>query len=222
MPRRPYTPVERQRAVDAGRARILEAARDLLRLDDLAAFSLDAVARRAGVTRMTVYNQFGSKAGLLEALFDLLVERGAFAEMPAVFMEKDAEAALDAFVAIFGRFYTDNRAVLGSLAAAAGADPDLAQAVRARNALRRRAIEGLLARIGTAAHPAIPKRELAHTLDVLLGFPTFDAIAGRDRTPNDVVPLMRQMIRALLAIEPAARPATARRGAKAAPRRKRS
>ena len=221
MPRPPHPPVERRRSVDLGRTRILEAARELLRLDDLAAFSLDAVARRAGVTRMTVYNQFGSKAGLLEALFDLLVERGAFAEMPAVFMEEDADAALDAFVGIFGRFYTDNRQVLMSLAAAAGADPDLAQAVRARNALRRRAIEGLLTRIGSAARPAIPRRELAHTLDVLLGFPTFDAIAGRDRTPNDVVPLMRQMIRALLAIEPTRSPA-ARRGTKAAPRRKRS
>ena len=76
MTRRPYQPVQRQRAVDEGRERIVLAARALLEADDDEPFSIDAVARRAGVARMTVYNQFGSKTGLLEALFDLGV-RGA-------------------------------------------------------------------------------------------------------------------------------------------------
>ena len=65
MSRRPYTPVIRQQAVDAGRDRVVTAARELLEGDEAEGFSLDAVARRAGVSRMTVYNQFGSKAGVL-------------------------------------------------------------------------------------------------------------------------------------------------------------
>ena len=79
MPRRvntrTYTPVERQKSVDAGRERIVAAARQLLEDDDAEAFSVDAVARRAGVSRMTIYNQFESKAGLLEALLDSLAVR---------------------------------------------------------------------------------------------------------------------------------------------------
>src|SRR5580765_3163435 len=112
MTPRPYEAPARRQAADAGRDRILVAAREILNLDDLGAFSLDAVAKRAGVTRMTVYNQFGSKAGLLGELFDLLIERSAFRDAPAVFEQEDTEVAFDEFVSILGRFYTDNRAVL--------------------------------------------------------------------------------------------------------------
>src|SRR5499427_1322513 len=100
--RRSYNPVERLRSVEAGRERIVSAARDLLEDDDAEGFSIDAVARRAGVARMTIYNQFESKAGLLEALFDSLAARGPFKQMPAVFVERDPRAALDAFVTIMG------------------------------------------------------------------------------------------------------------------------
>jgi AcrR family transcriptional regulator len=52
----------------ATRARILTAARELLGQGGAAACSLERVARRAGVTRATVYQHFGSKQRLLEAL----------------------------------------------------------------------------------------------------------------------------------------------------------
>jgi len=200
MTPRGYNPHERRRAVDAGRDRILSAAREILNLDDVGAFSLDAVARRAGVTRMTVYNQFGSKAGLLGELFDLLVERDAFSQMPAVFTKTDVGAAFDGLVAIFGQFYSDNRPMMTRLAAVAGLDPDLDEAMRSRNLRRRRAVETLVQRIDKSHRPAVAASELVNTLDVLLNFSTFNAIAGPDRTPKDVVPHMRRMIRGVLGL----------------------
>jgi len=110
MKRRTYTPIERQKSADAGRERILSAARELLQVDDAEGFSIDAVAGRAGVSRMTVYNQFGSKAGLLEALFDSLAASGPFDEMTAIFGDNDPIGALDKFVTLFGRFWTHSRA----------------------------------------------------------------------------------------------------------------
>ena len=203
-------PNERQRAVDAGRERILIAARDLLQLDNLSAFSLEAVAQRAGVTRMTVYNQFGSRAGLLAELFDLIIERGAFAEAPAAFTEKDAGKAFDVFVGILGRFYTENRPVMMRLAAAAGQDPDLDQAMRSRNERRKRGIETLVQKLRTTKSLAVAPGELVHTLDVLLNFATFNGIAGPDRTPTDVVPHMRRLVRAMLGLKPKAVPTRSR------------
>src|SRR5258706_386027 len=144
MTPRPYHPHERQRTVDAGRARLLAAAQSVLSLDDLRTFTLEAVAKKAGVTRMTVYNQFGSKAGLLGELFDGLIERGAFSRMPEVFTAPDVGAAFDGLIAIFGQFYTDNRALMIRLAAAAGVDADLAEAMRTRNLRRRRALETIV------------------------------------------------------------------------------
>jgi AcrR family transcriptional regulator len=57
----------RQAAVHDTRAAILAAARQLFAEAGLEA-SVGKVAERAGVSRITVYNQFGSKPGLLEAL----------------------------------------------------------------------------------------------------------------------------------------------------------
>lgn len=203
MTPRGYDPKERQRAVDAGRERILVAAREILNLDDVASFSLDAVARKAGVTRMTVYNQFGSKAGLLGELFDLLVERDAFSRMPDVFTKKDVGAAFDGLVAIFGQFYSDNRPMMTRLAAVAGLDPDLDEAMRSRNLRRRRALETLVQRLDESHKPGVATSELVNTLDVLLNFTTFNAIAGADRTPKDVVPHMRRVIRSVLGLSAA-------------------
>ena len=46
------------------RERVIEAAARSLREDaSIASFSLDAVAKAAGVTRLTVYHQFGSRRG---------------------------------------------------------------------------------------------------------------------------------------------------------------
>lgn len=200
MTPRPYDAPERRRAADAGRDRILVAATEILNLDDLASFSLEAVARKAGVTRMTVYNQFGSKAGLLGELFDGLIEREAFSRMPAVFHEPDVAVAFDAFVGILGRFYSDNRTLMIRMAAAAGQDKDLDEAMRTRNLRRRRGIEALVQRIGSAHKPAIADTELVNTLDVLLNFGTFNAIAGPGRTPASIVPHMRRMIRGVLGL----------------------
>lgn len=66
MPRS-YTLGRRQGAVDRTRLAILAAARELVASDE-ETLSTGAVARRAGVSRITVYNHFGSKGGLLREL----------------------------------------------------------------------------------------------------------------------------------------------------------
>lgn len=205
---------------DPGRERIIMAAREQLHLDDIASFSLDAVARRAGVTRMTVYNKFGSKAGLLEEVFDLLLERGAFREMPNAFKEPDVGRALDAFVGILGRFYTENRAVLVSLSAAAGQDQDLDRAMQNKSDRRRLAIETLIRRLGKERIPAVPASELVNTVDVLVTFNTFNALAGAGRTPTDVTPLVRQLLRSLLGLPASAQPSAKRGSTRKQPRRR--
>jgi AcrR family transcriptional regulator len=68
MPTRSYRLGRRQAAVDQTRTAILAAARDLLASGDGPGLSASAVARRAGVSRITLYNRFGSKAGLLREL----------------------------------------------------------------------------------------------------------------------------------------------------------
>jgi AcrR family transcriptional regulator len=208
---RTYTPVERQKAVDAGRDRILTAARELLEGDHTEAFSLDAVARRAGVSRMTVYNQFESKAGLLEALFDVLAVSGGFGNMAAVFREQDPAVALDELVALLGRFWTFSRRAHGRLRAAALADADLASAITQRNERRRTGVAELVRRLQSQAKPIVPRDEVVNVLFVLLGFDTFDAFAGPERTPDQVVPMVQRLARGVLGLPSTGRPRATKR-----------
>lgn len=68
MPTRAYRLGRRQPSVDRTRTAILAAARDLLTSSPVRELSVGDVAKLAGVSRLTVYNRFGSRAGLLDAL----------------------------------------------------------------------------------------------------------------------------------------------------------
>ena len=68
MSRQPYRLGQRAETMERNRRRILEAAYDLIAEAGFHPVSVDSVAERAGVTRVTVYRHFGSKRGLLEAV----------------------------------------------------------------------------------------------------------------------------------------------------------
>jgi Bacterial regulatory proteins, tetR family len=68
MGSRAYRLGRRQPAVDRTQEAILAAARHLASEAPVGELSVGAVARAAGVSRITVYNRFGSRAGLLATL----------------------------------------------------------------------------------------------------------------------------------------------------------
>src|SRR3989449_11275130 len=105
MSPRPYRLGRRQPAAQRTRARVLRAARELLTARTGAEpFSVDALARRAGVARMTVYHQCGSRRGLLEAIFDSFAA-GAEppAHLPAAFQRPEPPESRAARVAACAR-----------------------------------------------------------------------------------------------------------------------
>src|SRR5260370_38951822 len=90
MSPRPYRLGQRKVLTEQARARILTAARELLMASDgFSGFSIDAVARQADVARMTVYHQFGSKIGLLEALSDSLAAHGGMEQLASAFRPQE-------------------------------------------------------------------------------------------------------------------------------------
>ncbi|HEY3620504.1 MAG TPA: helix-turn-helix domain-containing protein, partial [Candidatus Sulfotelmatobacter sp.] len=76
MSPRTYQMGQRQAAANKTRKRILAAARKLLLAKNFSEFTMEAVARAADVSRLTVYYQFDSKVGLLEALYNYIARRG--------------------------------------------------------------------------------------------------------------------------------------------------
>src|SRR5881409_2461166 len=129
MSPRPYRLGQRQVAADETRSRILNAAR--AQLETEASFSIDAVARQADVARMTVYYQFGSRRGLLEALFDDLADRGRLADhLAATFHQPQPLEALRQLIAAFVEFWATDRIVTRRVRSLADLDPEFEQAIQ--------------------------------------------------------------------------------------------
>src|SRR5262245_18669028 len=137
MSPRPYNVGQRQVNAERTRLRIIHAARELLMAPDgYSRFSIEAVARQADVARMTVYYQFGSKIGLLEALSDYLAAKGGLEQLSTAFCRAEPLEVLEAYINIFSHFWEADRMVIRRLRALTALDPDFAQVVQARNERR--------------------------------------------------------------------------------------
>ena len=200
--RRKYVSRVRAGAAEQTRARILAAAEALLEAEPYQTFSLEAVALGAGVTRLTVYNQFGGLRGLLEALFDALAGRAGISRVGDAVTAHDPAAGVALLTSIFSGFWASSRRALRRLYGASVADPVLAQSLSERNERRRR----LLARIVRPL--AVQRRlsagqtdDLVDTLFVLTSFPVFDQLCeGRDAEATRL--LIQHLIRETIASAP--------------------
>jgi AcrR family transcriptional regulator len=201
MSPRPYRLGQRQAATEKTRARIISAARELLmESSGYARFSIDAVARQADVARMTIYHQFGSKIGLLEALCDSLAASGGMQQMATAFKQSEPLDALKEYLLVFARFWNADRLVMRRLRALAALDPDFEHVIRTRDEWRRRGVRVLAERL--AERDCLSHDEaLEKAVDMLFtlsSFETFDTLAGPTRSMEEVALLVYQLARAVL------------------------
>jgi AcrR family transcriptional regulator len=203
MSPRPYNLGRRQEGAGQTRTRIVEAARELLMASDgFSGFTMEAVARQAGVARMTVYYQFESKVGLLEAVSDDLARRGHMERLAEVFTQPTALLALEKFVETFARFWGADRVITRRLRALAALDADFEQVVRGRDGWRRNGCGALVGRLSAelGRPPPDMRDEATSLLFTITSFETFDTLAGPDRTPEDAAPLILHLARTALGV----------------------
>ena len=183
MSPRPYNLGKRQEPIEAARQQVLDAARRLLGgTASYTAFTVEAVARQADVARATVYYQFGSKTGLLEAVCDYLAEIGGLSALAEVFTDPDPLQALHRFVACFGRFWAADRPAMRRLRALALLDPDVGAVIAARDQRRQHGLTVLAGRLGADPDHAV------RVLTALTSFETFDTLAGPDQEITAAIP----------------------------------
>ncbi|MGW1995670.1 TetR/AcrR family transcriptional regulator [Embleya sp. NPDC001921] len=176
MSPRVYKSDKRQAAAEDTRLRILAAARSLLAAAKPTQLSVDAIAKAADVSRQTIYNAFGSKSGLLEALFDALAGQAGL-DLSHAFAAGDADTALRRFTESFARFWANDPAAIRRLRGMAALDADLDRLLRERDDMRRSALTELLRRQA----PKTP----ADTIDIiwqLTGFETYDGLVRGEPT----------------------------------------
>ncbi len=192
MATRPYVSSARAAAAAARKVQVMDAAQRLLReQSNFAVFSLDSVARAAGVTRLTVYNQFGSRRGLLEAMFDDLAEKGGLGRIPEAMTIADPRKALERLITIFCDFWGGDPAV-GHLNEATAVDPEFGETIAARNERRRKAIGALIDRM--SAGKGISARRRRDAIDLifgLTGYAMFKVLVA-NRSPDAACVLIKE------------------------------
>jgi AcrR family transcriptional regulator len=193
MTKRRYVSPQRAAAAAETRRRIIEAATQILREGDIAAFSLEAVSRAAGVTRLTVYNQFGSRRALLEAVFDEIALAGGLPQLQQAIINPNGRAGLDRLIQIFCAFWGGDPAV-GRLHDATALDEEFAQALRARNERRRVGIRTLIERIERSEGSSASDTERNDAVDLIFALTSramYESLAA-GRSSAAVAKMIRQ------------------------------
>ena len=195
MKKRAYVSSVRSEAAAEKRDRVIEAAAKLLREDaSIARFSLDTVAKAAGVTRLTVYNQFGSRRGLLEAVFDDIARQGGLHEIADAMAMADPLLALDRVVEIFCGFWARDAAI-GRLHEAMATDPEFAQALIERNERRRKLVRVIVERIAAKTASRRARQDAVDLIFALTSHAMF-AMLSPGRPMSEVRRLLQSACRA--------------------------
>jgi len=180
----------------ATRRAIIEAGRELLATREWRNFTLEAVAAKAGVTRVTVYNQVRSKYGLLDAVLTEVTERAGMDQLLTTTRDLDATAARLAIVEQTCRFWHAERDVLRPLFGLAAVDQEVAETLAQREQWRRDQLEKLLDRLVEEAptvrrfgRPALLAGVVAVT-----SFPTYDALGELADDPVAAAELIDHLV----------------------------
>jgi AcrR family transcriptional regulator len=203
-PSRRYEQRARARAAEETRRRILDAAYGRLREAPAEPLAVDRIAQEAGVARSTVYADFGSRAGLLDAVGRDLVERAGVAELLEAVRVPDAREHLRGGIAAGARMFAAERDVFRALHALRHLDPDAVGAAISRSEEERaRGMARLVRRLARQSRlrDGLSRRRAADTLWVLTGFEAFDTLyTGRGRPLDEVIADLTEMAeRAVLA-----------------------
>ena len=85
--------------------------------------TVEEVAARAGVARATLYQHFGSRLGLVDAICETFAENPALVALRQAIELEDVEAALEQTIANSVRFWASEEPILRPLTASPGPTP---------------------------------------------------------------------------------------------------
>ncbi|MFL5997263.1 MAG: TetR/AcrR family transcriptional regulator [Streptomyces sp.] len=191
----PPRPRSGSRRDEAARLAVLHAADDLLVEHGFGALTVEAIARRAGVAKQTIYRWWPSK---VEILLDTLIE-DSDKRLPVPTETPTAER-IRGYLRDFARFLTGDPAgkVLLALIAEAQHDPETARSFRKRYFDPRRAQERDMIARGIEAGEISPRLGPDATVDALLGPIVYSALTGASVPDGLVDALVEDLLKARL------------------------
>src|ERR1700730_15719244 len=197
MAKRIYDNSGRTAEAENTRSQLIAAARKILsERSNRTPFSMDAVAKKAGVARATVYLQFESRGSLLESVFDTVANEGGLGALPEAFTEPDPMEALKKFTSIFVRFWIVQREVWPRLSREL-ADDEAVTRLTARSERRRRGIAVIVGRLAQK----LTLHRADDLIDALHGMTSYEFIGqliATERSEAEVEALMLDLVEAVI------------------------
>jgi len=181
---RVYRQRRRAESTATTRAQIMDAVRRLLEQGTFHEASVEEIARFAGVGRATLYQHFGSRLGLVEAICESFADNPS---MVAIQASPDVADPREAVMQMIGqaiRFWDSEESLHRHLYGLAEIDESAADFVERQTADRRSVVErisGRLARAG-ALGGGISEAQARATLLVLTSFHTFQELRAAGLT----------------------------------------
>jgi AcrR family transcriptional regulator len=172
--RRPYTSGRRSRGADSVE-RVLEAAERLMREDAFHLATMDELAAAAEVSRATVFNRFGSKLGVLQALFTRAMEGPEMEAIREALELEDPVAALEAAIEASCAIWESYAFIHEQLQAIAVLEPDASALIDKQREEHRADLLALARRLSRAGRlrPGLSEARAAAALHMLTSLESF-------------------------------------------------
>jgi AcrR family transcriptional regulator len=201
MATRSYTAARRRRSRESV-DRVLEAADGLIREDAFHSATMDELAAAAGVSRATVFNRFGSKLGVLQALYTRCIESPEMGAVLKALEIEDPVAALEALIETVCALWETHGFIQEQLQAIVVLEPEAGALVEEQKAEQRAALRDLTRRLARADRlaPGVGEARVTATLHMLTSLECFVWLRREyglslRQTRNMIAELARQVLR---------------------------
>ena len=194
-----------KRAVTAAEThqRIIDAAREVISESGIGGASLGIIAERSGVTRTTVYQQFGSKDELMLSVLNDALDNADVQSVRKALQQRDAAKAARGMLRASCRFWAGEYALFSKVKGLAGVDDAAASANANKEGVRRGHIVNLAHRLAEQGQlrPGVGEDRAMQMLQLLSSYETFDHLhrIGGMRTETIAGLIIEMADRAVLA-----------------------
>jgi AcrR family transcriptional regulator len=184
---RSYTLGARAVGIAETRRRVLSAARDLFLEHDVRMVTMNEVARRADVARATVYHQFGSKLGLVEALVEDLEQRAGLEALIAVVQDDPPARLIGSVIAAGCDYWATDPDLVRKISALGSLQHDVQALLAEHDSGRLTILTRMVERLAAARvlHSECAPEHAIDVLWVLTSFDAYDLLTRGRRLSHD-------------------------------------
>jgi AcrR family transcriptional regulator len=181
----------------------MAAVRELLAEGAFHESTVEEVADRAGIARATLYQHFGSRLELVDAICDSFAVNPALLELREVVELPDAEAALTETVANSVRFWSSEDPILSQLYGVVAIDPAAKDLVDRQRGDRRGELERLARNLRESGRlrPGTTRRLALALLLVLTSYESFRELRVAGLSDSELTKTLQESAKTLLMAE---------------------